>query len=72
MTRFIIHNDLPYLYDNGITYAVRWDEKGFTVGKRVKLSLPKEVITYSELSILAKCKNLDSMKKAVKKDDLND
>lgn len=69
MTRFIIHNGLPYLYDKGITYAVRWDEKGFTVGKKVKLSLPKEVITYSEISILAKCKNLDSIRKAAKKND---
>lgn len=72
MTRFIIHNDLPYLYDKGITYAVRWDEKGFTVGKRVKLSLPREVITYSEISIFAKCKELDSTKKAVKKDDIDE
>ena len=71
MNRFIIHNGLPYLYDEGNIYAVRWDEKGFTVGKKIKLKLSDKVTTYSELSILAKCKNLDSIGKVVKKNDSN-
>ncbi len=71
MNRFIIHNGLPYLYDKGNVYAVRWDEKGFTVGKKVKLKLPAEAITYSEISIKAKCKNLDSIGKAAKKNDID-
>ena len=72
MNRFIIHDGLPYLYDNGTIFAVRWDEKGFTVGKKVKLKLPDDVITYSELSIFAKCKVLDSIGKAARKDDSDD
>lgn len=61
MNRFVIVDGLPYLYANGKTYAVRWDDKGFTVGAEVKLtSAPSPV--YSELSIFAKCKILDSIK----------
>lgn len=61
MNRFVIVDGLPYLLSDGKTYAVRWDDKGFTVGAEVKLaSVPSE--TYSELSILAKCAgNLDSI-----------
>lgn len=61
MNRFIIVDGLPYLYANGKAYAVRWDDKGFTVGAEVKLtSAPSG--TYSELSIKAKCAaNLDSI-----------
>lgn len=69
MNRFIIYNDLPYLYDDGKIYAVRWDDKGFTVGKKVKLKVTPDVVTYSEISILAKCKNRDSTGKAAKKND---
>lgn len=72
MNRFIIYNDLPYLFDKGNIYAVRWDEKGFTVGKKVKFKLPDGVITFSELSIKAKCRNLDSIGKAAKKNDSDD
>ena len=62
MNRFIIVDGLPYLYADGNTYAVRWDEKGFTVGAEVKLASVPEV-TYSELSVMAKCAgNLDSIK----------
>ena len=51
--RFVIADGLPYLLHNGKTYAVRWDEKGFTVGAEVKLaSVP--VVTLSELSVKAK------------------
>ena len=60
MNRFIIVNGLPFLYANGKAYKVRWDDKGFTVGAEVKLvSVP--TVTYSELSIKAKCRNLDSI-----------
>lgn len=60
MNRFKIIDGLPYLYAGGKVYAVRWDDKGFTVGKEVKMaSLPAG--TLSELSIKAKCKNLDSI-----------
>lgn len=60
MNRFVIVDDLPYLLANGKTYAVRWDEKGFTVGAEVKLaSVPTG--TFCELSIKAKCKVLDSI-----------
>ena len=60
MNRFIIVDGLPYLYAAGKAYAVRWDSKGFTVGAEVKLKSAPSV-TYSELSIKAKCKNLDSI-----------
>lgn len=61
MNRFIIVDGLPYLFFNGKTYRVRWDEKGFTVGTKIKLkSVPS--VTYSELETTAKCgKNLDSI-----------
>lgn len=61
MNRFVIVDGLPYLFANGKTFAVRWDEKGFTVGAEVELaSVPDR--TYSELSIKAKCaNNLDSI-----------
>ena len=54
MNRFIIVDGLPYLFADGKAFAVRWDEKGFTVGAEVELaSVP--AYTYSEISILAKC-----------------
>ena len=60
MNRFIIADGLPFLYANGKAYAVRWDDKGFTVGTEVKLaSVPTR--TYSEISIKAKCRILDSI-----------
>lgn len=63
MNRFVIVDGLPFLLVHGKTYAVRWDHKGFTVGTEVKLaSVP--VVTYSELSIKAKCAgHLDSITK---------
>ena len=61
MNEFIIINGLPYLYAKGKAYAVRWGEEGFTVGAEVKLASVPDV-TYSELSITAKCAgNLDSI-----------
>lgn len=61
MNRFVIVDGLPYLYANGKTFAVRWDEEGFTVGAEVELaSVPS--VTHSELAIKAKCgENLDSI-----------
>lgn len=60
MNRFVIVDGLPYLYADGHTYTVRWDEKGFTVGAEVKLSsVPTE--TFCELSVRAKCQLLDSI-----------
>lgn len=61
MNRFVKVNGLPYLYADGKTYAVRWDENGFTVGAEIALkSVP--AVTYSELSIMAQCaENLDSI-----------
>lgn len=61
MNRFVIVDGLPFLLANGKTYAVRWDEKGFTVGAEVELaSVPS--VTHSELAIKAKCAGrLDSI-----------
>lgn len=65
MDRFIIVDGLPYLYAGDKAYAVRWDDKGFTVGAEVELAETPEHV-YSELSILAKChEDLDSIKEAV-------
>lgn len=63
MNRFIIVDGLPYLYVHNKAYAVRWDDKGFSVGAEVELtSVP--AVTYPELSIKAKCADLDSIKGA--------
>lgn len=61
MNRFVIVDGLPYLAAGGKTFAVRWDEKGFTVGAEVKLpSVPES--THSELEVMAQCAgNLDSI-----------
>lgn len=62
MNRFVIADGLPYLYANGKTYAVRWDDAGFTVGAEAKVSVPSDPVTYSALSVLAKCAGrLDSI-----------
>lgn len=54
MNRFVIVDGLPYLLAHGKTYAVRWDDKGFTVGMEVSLaSIPS--VTHGELAIKAKC-----------------
>ena len=60
MNRFVIVDELPYLFANGKTFAVRWDEEGFTVGTEVKLaSVPS--ITHGERAVKAKCQILDSI-----------
>ena len=54
MNRFVIVDGLPYLLAHGKTYAVRWDDKGFTVGMEVEMaSIPS--VTHGELGIKAKC-----------------
>ena len=72
MNKFVIVDGLPYLFANGKTFAVRWDEAGFTVGAEVELaSVPGR--TYSELSIKAKCaNNLDSIGAIQEDQDSND
>lgn len=60
MNRFIIVDGLPYLYADGKAFAVRWDKSGFTMGAEIELkSAPGR--TFSELSVKAKCANLDSI-----------
>ena len=61
MNRFVIVDGLPFLLDRGKTFAVRFDEMGFTVGTEVKLaSVPS--VTYCDISIKAKCAgHLDSI-----------
>ena len=61
MNRFVIVEGLPYLKAGEKTFAVRWDKKGFTVGAEVELASVPDW-TYSELSVKAKCKSLDSIK----------
>lgn len=60
MNRFIIVDGLPYLFSNDSAFAVRWDDKGFTVGNEVKLTVIPYPL-YSELEIKAKCNVLDSI-----------
>ena len=62
MNRFIICDGLPYLLACGRAYAVRWDSTGFTVGNAVDISVDLDTPTYSEISIKAKCSDLDSIK----------
>lgn len=61
MNRFVMVDGLPYLYADGKTYAVRWDDTGFTIGHEVKTPcIP--AVTYSDISIKAKCAGrLDSI-----------
>lgn len=67
MNRYIIVDGKPYLYHEGKAYAVRFDDKGLTVSKEVKFpSVP--AVTYSELSVRAKCKVLDSIGEATTED----
>lgn len=60
MNRFIIHNGLPFLHADGKAYAVRWDDKGFTVGAEVELTSVPET-DLSEISVKAKCAVWDSI-----------
>lgn len=64
MNRFIIYDGLPYLLACGRAYAVRWDNAGFTVGNAVDIPVTLDMPIYSEISVKAKCNNLDSIKKA--------
>lgn len=60
MNRFIIADGLPYLLHAGKTYAVRWDDNGFTVGAEVQVASASSPV-YSDISIFAKCSCLDSI-----------
>lgn len=61
MNKYVIVDGLPYLLANGVTYPVKWDTNGFTVGAAVEMAaVPAR--TYSELSVRAKCAgHLDSI-----------
>jgi hypothetical protein len=60
MNRFVIVDGLPFLLANDKTFAVRWDDEGFTVGAEVELaSVP--AVTHSEVAVKAKCATLDSI-----------
>lgn len=63
MQEFIIIDGLPYLLHCGKAYAVRWDDKGFTVGGIVREGIsPTDYPVLSELSVKAKCQGrLDSI-----------
>lgn len=63
MQEFIIIDGLPYLLFGGKAYAVRWDDKGFTVGGVIREDIaPTDYPVLSELSVLAKCQGrLDSI-----------
>ena len=63
MNRFVIIDGLPFLYAGNKIYAVRWDDKGFTVGDEVKKDFAPYPL-YSELEIKAKCTVLDSIEEA--------
>lgn len=64
MQEFIIIDGLPYLLHCGKAYAVRWDDKGFTVGGIVREGIsPTDFPRLSELSVKAKCQRLDSIGK---------
>lgn len=65
MQEFIIIDGLPYLLHCGNAYAVRWDDKGFTVGGIVREGIsPTDFHILSELSVKAKCHGkLDSIGK---------
>lgn len=63
MQEFIIIDGLPYLYDGGKAYAVRWDDEGFTLGEVFRENISRnDFIMLSELSVKAKCQGrLDSI-----------
>lgn len=66
MQEFIIIDDFPYLLHDGKAYAVRWDDKGFTVGGVFREGIaPTDFQRLTELSVMAKCQGrLDSIGKA--------
>lgn len=60
--RFVIVNGLPYLLaDDGKVYSCKFEGTSFTLGAEVEMaSVP--AVTYSEVSVKAKCKDaLDSI-----------
>lgn len=69
MQEFIILDGLPYLLSDGKAYAVRWDDKGFTVGGVFREGVAlTDFPRLSELSVKAKCQGrLDSIGAPVEK-----
>ena len=65
MNRFVIVDGLPYLYADGCTFAVRWDDKGFSVGDEVQVA-SSPCPLYGENEIKAKCATLDSIGATIK------
>lgn len=64
MQEFIIIDGLPYLLHGGRAYAVRWDDKGFTVGGVFREGVAlTDFPRLSELSVKAKCSVHDSIGK---------
>lgn len=60
MNRFVIIDGLPYLFSHGSIFTVCLNKVGFTVGEKVKMpEIP--TVTYSELSVRAKCETLSSI-----------
>lgn len=56
MNRYVIVDGFPYLFKDGKTYAVKWDDNGYTVGAAIKLPDVPNVL-HTERAILAKCAN---------------
>lgn len=68
MNRFVIIDGLPYLLSHGNIFTVCLNKIGFTVGEKVKT--PKiPTVTYSELSVRAKCVVLSSIPAEVELDE---
>lgn len=68
MNRFVIIDGLPYLLSHGSIFTVCLNKIGFTVGEKVKT--PKiPTVTYSELSVRAKCVVLSSILAEVEPDE---
>lgn len=65
MNRFVIVNGLPYLYAEGCAFAVRWDDKGFTVGEKADVAFSPYPLL-AEKEVMAKCTVLDSIGATIK------
>lgn len=68
MNRFVIIDGLPYLLSHESIFTVCLNKIGFTVGEKVKM--PKiPTVTYSELSVRAKCAVLSSIPAEIEPDE---
>lgn len=52
--RFVIVNDLPYLYEDGRTFRMKIDANGFTIGEEVSFRNIDLGKSYSEIELKAK------------------